>query len=285
MQESHSPILSIIIISTSLKRLIENTPSIFNSVENISHEVILVCQGYELDETLIPKFNNCKTLIYKNNLGIAEARNKGLNVAKGKYVSFLDDDIKTDLDYFNNTLFILDNNYKYIGVIGKISVEGNPNSSLFKKFKREAKENLNNFYLWRLSNGNTILYRRTDLRFDSRLGVGSKFGAFEDTDFLLRISKLGKLCYSPNCIVYHPDMSTEELIEFNRITSYAKGLGACLSKNLSIGGFLFFVSSLLNNIVFAVFFARSYKDRTNHLAAFCYKIYAFFAWMKVDNKK
>lgn len=285
MQESHSPILSIIIISTSLKRLIENTPSVFNSVKSISHEVILVCQGYELDVALIPNFNRCTTLIYKNNLGISEARNKGLNVAKGKYVSFLDDDIKTDLDYFNNALFILDNNDKYIGVIGKISVEGNPNSSLFKKFKREAKENLNNFYLWRLSNGNTILYRRTDLRFDNRLGVGSKFGAFEDTDFLLRMSKFGKLCYSPKCIVYHPDMSTEELVEFNRITSYAKGLGACLSKNLSIGGFLFFVSSLLNNIVFAIFFARSYIDRKNHLAAFFYKTYAIYAWMKVDNEK
>jgi glycosyltransferase involved in cell wall biosynthesis len=66
------------------------------------HEIIVVDDGSE-DNTkniLMPYINGEKIkYIYQQNKGVSSARNKGLNLANGEYVAFLDADDKWDKDF------------------------------------------------------------------------------------------------------------------------------------------------------------------------------------------
>lgn len=78
------------------KMLIKAIESIFNqSYKNI--EVIVIANGCTDDTdiivgTLIKKYGKITFLNFTKPLGGAEARNKGLDVVRGEYIAFLDDD-------------------------------------------------------------------------------------------------------------------------------------------------------------------------------------------------
>jgi GT2 family glycosyltransferase len=87
--------LSILIVfSTEEKELlIECLERIYNSVEHISFEVIIVNNGgVDIDE-LYGKFKNLKIVKNAINLGIGKARNQCFLESKGKVVQFVEPDI------------------------------------------------------------------------------------------------------------------------------------------------------------------------------------------------
>lgn len=174
------PILSVVIISINNSRLQENLPNVIATTRFTSAEIILVCQGYTPNFSYIDSAVNIRVLHTPELLGISRARNCGADYAVGEFISFLDDDVRPDPNFFQLTLDFLKKTPSAIGVLGSIQVNGNVNAPLFRKFRRPAMVEVSTFTIWRLANGNSGVFRRTGARCDIRLGVGTYYGSCED---------------------------------------------------------------------------------------------------------
>ncbi|WP_052399127.1 glycosyltransferase family 2 protein [Candidatus Francisella endociliophora] len=115
----------------NLEIILVNDGSTDNSLE--------ICQQYiDKDSRII--------LINKNNGGLSSARNAGLEINKGKYITFIDSDDWVALDYIN-TLYqnIIDNNAD-ISIVGfenvyDSNVEDIPNTNKIKTFSQKEAVN------------------------------------------------------------------------------------------------------------------------------------------------
>ena len=75
-------------------------------------EIILIddgCNEKRFDKFKYLEYNNIK-LIHQENIGVAKSRNKGIDIAKGKYISFIDCDDIVTMNYVE-TLIDAINNY------------------------------------------------------------------------------------------------------------------------------------------------------------------------------
>ena len=93
------PLISIIIPVYNASKFILNTLNILESQSYKNFEIIIINDG-STDNSLeiLNEFQrkNSNIIIYnQNNKGVSEARNKGIELSKGKFVTFLDSD-----DYF-----------------------------------------------------------------------------------------------------------------------------------------------------------------------------------------
>jgi hypothetical protein len=77
-----------------------------------------------------------------------------------------------------------------------------------------------------------MFVRACDQRFDERFGVGSIYGAYEDTDFVFCSVISGSVLYNPKIQVLHPDEPTSAKSRRKNF-SYGIGFGAFIAKNLS----------------------------------------------------
>jgi glycosyltransferase involved in cell wall biosynthesis len=284
--QSLAPTVSVVIISTRQNSLRINLPRVIASASSVVAEVILVCQGYKPDVNLVESKVYMKVFYSPGLLGSSSARNFGADNATGDFICFFDDDIYPQLDFFQLSLNYFDTNPSVAGVLGAIHVKNDIPSSLFRKFNRPAAKNLSEYLLWRLSNGNSGVFRRTGLRFDTRLGIGSYFGSCEDGDYILSISRFGSIDFLPGAIVYHPNMDEKEINEEARMISYARGLGGCFAKNPSIGTGIFLVASLLKNILSFVTLCclLNFGVSMSHIKAALAKIYAIFEWRRLPKQ-
>jgi hypothetical protein len=274
-------LISIVVISTRSTNLTANLQALLEAAQATeSAEIILVCQGYRPDLSFLSTRIALKVLYSSMLLGSSRARNVGADYASGQFISFLDDDIHPDRSFYQLTIAALQACPERVGVLGALQVMGNPKSRLFGKFRRPGSSQLGGYDLWRLTNGNTGVFLRTGLRFDPRLGVGAKFGAFEDGDYLLSIARLGPLAYLPDAVLFHPDMTETETCDARRMRQYGRGLGGCLRKNAGVSGAIFFAASLLNNLLM---FLRirpypSLAARWSHMQAAGAKIVGWLQW-------
>lgn len=89
--------LSIIIPVYNVEQYLEECLDSIYAVENIRKEVILVNDGstdnsLEILKRYERKYSNITVLIDKRNGGLSSARNAGIKVARGEYISFIDSD-------------------------------------------------------------------------------------------------------------------------------------------------------------------------------------------------
>lgn len=275
------PEISIVVISICPDNLAANLQHVVDAAEALtSAELILVCQGYTPDLSRLQVQLPVTVVGAPRLLGISRARNCGADEARGKFISFLDDDVRPQPDFFERCVHELNTRPELVGVLGALLVSGNGRSKLFSKFRRPASPRLGTYELWRLANGNTCVFRRSGLRFDPRLGVGTVFGSFEDADHLLAIARLGTLAYLPDAVLFHPDMSEAEIFNPVRMCQYGRGLGGCFRKNPSWPGAVFFAGSLVNNLLR---FLRlrpypSMRARWSHVLAARAKIAGWLQW-------
>lgn len=126
--------LSVIISTFNNAPLIKKClDSILNQKTNYSYEIIVVNDG-STDKTLevLKAYNDIDNvvIISQKNQGLSAGRNTGINIAKGKYIMFVDGD-----DYLPNDTIqvLLDSAYKYdsdIAFGGFNSVSSNENLSI-----------------------------------------------------------------------------------------------------------------------------------------------------------
>lgn len=125
------------------KDLLDSVASVLNQ-KHLPNELIIVDQSvsndsYDAVQKLYEGFDITPKLIYLHEPeidGLTEAKQRGVNVAKGDIISFLEDDVVLHPNYFENTSSIFANNQKIMGCCGVVSNQhsGNLYEFLFKLF-------------------------------------------------------------------------------------------------------------------------------------------------------
>lgn len=144
--------VSIIIVNYNTKQLIFNCiNSIYKYTEDIEFEIIVSDNGSKDGsiEMLKTTFPNVILIENNANLGFGTANNRGLKIAKGKYVFYLNSDT---ILYNNAVKFFFDywekaNNKEQIGALGGILLDENMNETHsygeYPNYKSLCKQQLN----------------------------------------------------------------------------------------------------------------------------------------------
>ena len=97
--------LSIIVPIYNVEEYLAECLKSLYKISNLRYEVILVNDGskdnsYQIMEEFKRLYPKQTVIVNKENGGLSSARNAGLKIAKGKYISFIDSDDFIDTDEF-----------------------------------------------------------------------------------------------------------------------------------------------------------------------------------------
>src|SRR3989338_906014 len=111
--------LSIITVTWNSEKKIENQIlSVISSCRNITFEQIIIDNNspYKTVE-VVKKFNNVKLIENKENKGFGAANNQGIEIASGRFVLFLNPDMKVEWDALNRMVDYMVQNSN-VGIAG-----------------------------------------------------------------------------------------------------------------------------------------------------------------------
>ena len=191
---------------------------------------------------------------YTSKKNLSRARNIGLDLAAGKFICFLDDDIFLTPNYFLKCLnkFKINKNISifFSRILNK------EDGKIYSRYMSNNSEKINyNNNLMCLSSG--MWAKKSDLlrhkiKFDERLGLGAKYGSSEETDFLMQcLLKNLNIFFFSDIQLYHRKYILNKLpIKkiISRSYSYGMGRGALLAKYSKIKPMWF-----LFNLFFSIF--------------------------------
>jgi cellulose synthase/poly-beta-1,6-N-acetylglucosamine synthase-like glycosyltransferase len=249
-----------IIISTRDKdiKILEKTLLSILSSDISSYEVIIVDQNPNLDAHNLAKRlerdHPAKELlcVKTDRQGLSEGRNLGFAKSKGNWILFFDDDAILPKNFLKKIEKSLDGEKnKPVVFYGKVlNVEDK--SYYIKRAIRTPFLSLFNFDT-ACSIG--LLFNRRVIKeignFDINFGVGSRFGAGEEADLIIRALKKGyKIKYLKDFKVYHPKAE----VDLPQKYSYGYGLGALYKKHIFGSGqcFLILGGKFLGELVMRV---------------------------------
>jgi GT2 family glycosyltransferase len=212
-----SPKVSIIIVNYNQKRL---TLECLKSLSKITYknvEIIVVDNGStdSSSSEIKAKFPKIRQLGLTENTGFVGGNNAGLELAKGKYILFLNNDTKVTPGFLEPLVEDLEND-KSLGIVqSKILVMDNPelldsfvsyqtfNGFLYHEgYLDQDQDKYNNFCYSFSAKGACMMARREVLK----LGAfdDGYFLYFEETDFCWRAWVIGyTVAYEPRSIIYH----------------------------------------------------------------------------------
>lgn len=175
--------------------------------------------------------------------GLSSARNRGIKEAKYPIITFLDDDISTDIDFINNWLHFFDTHPNAQCAGGKIEVQFDDSrphwmshfllpllghhdlGGRIKKYKRH-----------RYPFGGNMAFKRSVFDqhgfFDTELGrKGDQLKASEEKEFFQRLKKTNTdIYYVPNAMLYH--RVDKQRLTKEYIKRQAIGLGQSIALQL-----------------------------------------------------
>jgi len=229
-------VLISIVISTRNKpwRIISKClESIFSLNSSNDFEVILIDQNNDVKiEIEIKNDPNYSNILYlkSKEIGLSKGRNLGLRHTKGKWILFLDDDAilsKCFLTKIEKTLIeYQDEEIVFYGNV--LNLEDN--SSYLKRSIRTPY-----LHLWNFDSICSIglLFNRKVIEkvgfFDENFGVGSNFGAGEESDMVIRTLQKGiRIKYLEGFIIYHPKARDD----LEKKYLYGYGVGALYKKHI-----------------------------------------------------
>ena len=193
-------IVSIIIpVYNVLPRYIEESlnSALASTYQHI--EIIIVNDGSTNEDTIsfLKTINNPKVkIINQNNMGLAQARNKGIMKAIGKYILPLDADDKIEPSYVEKAVHIIETKRK----IGIVYCEADLFGAINKKwelpkFKRKNMLRFNCIFC-------TALFKKSDWEKVGGYKDIMKYG-WEDYEFWLSLLELGVKVYRIPEILFH----------------------------------------------------------------------------------
>jgi glycosyltransferase involved in cell wall biosynthesis len=184
---------------------------------------IIIVDDYSTDDTgaLIQKLNDKRIKYFRNEewLGISPSRNKGVKKAEGEYIFFTDGDCRVCKTWIELGLKSF-SNLGCVGVEGRIIYVSEAYKPTYSDHVME------NWQGGNFMTGN-MAYKKSAL--EKVGGFDEKLTYLEDRDIAFRIMKLGRICFNPEMIVYHPRviMNPRSLIQSaanikNRVYLYKK---------------------------------------------------------------
>lgn len=314
-----TPYISVIIpIYNNRKADIERC---FNSILNqtfFDYEVIIVNDGSNSEcskniEHLARNFRNYRIIVQRN-CGVSRARNTGISIACGKYVTFIDGDdyilpnmlqeavsicIESDIDVlygmvkYTHSKEISDmkpnlKNSKYVLMQDTTEIKCHMIDLSIDKFHYKSAY---------VSRGPVARFVRNDLCKKIKFDTGLKFG--EDEDWNLRLLqtkvKIG-ICYSLWYLYIHNENSTLHAYRNNYIEEHTKRLDAIykyVNNEEMLISFIHECLNVLKDISYYYFFSKQNNDgfmekysKFNKIS-YMYKwkdIFIFKRLIRLDNK-
>ena len=200
------------------------------SIESVLNQTftdfeLLIIDDISTDESVktVESFNDTRIRLVKNNkhLGLAKIRQKGVDLAKGKYIAFLDyDDIAVPQRLKDQVSFLERN--KNICVVGSwievIDAEGKKTGQVWRH--AGSSELINTILLFRnCITQSSVLLRKDCLTLEY---FRSDYWPAPDYDLWVRLSKKCKIANIPSVLTYYrkhtENMSNKVIDEIDRCT-------------------------------------------------------------------
>lgn len=207
-------------------------------------EIIIIDQSdNDLTEKMIALFES-ENIVYKHVefCGLSRARNAALRLATGDYICLTDDDAYYHQDYLVNLV-------KHFQKCDSTIISGYmwnavENIDFIDYSKLKIDRSLSTRQIIRKCPSPAITFPKKIVdeigMFDEDFGVGAKYGAGEETDFLLRAFWHGyNTIYYRDIKVDHPHKNAlifkDESSEEHKVYNYSFGIGAMYRKQFAIG--------------------------------------------------
>jgi glycosyltransferase involved in cell wall biosynthesis len=222
MDLNDQPLISVVIPTYNRETYLEKA---IYSVANQTYaniEIIIIDDGSTVNyaESICSKFDNCK-YYYKSNGGLSSARNFGISVARGDYISFLDDDDFWKLDKLEKQVEILNNNLSVdcvhssaLVVDEKGNLTGQTIGAAQNKIqKRSGDVFWNALGVWVVKSPTPLIRKKiflADLLFDETIKVG------EDIDFYQRMFYRHKVLYCNEPLAFYREYKNQERLSVQK---------------------------------------------------------------------
>ncbi len=248
----NNPLVSIIIVNWNGKQWL---PDCFNSLARQdwkNYEIIFVDNASPDGSVdwVRGHYPKAKILINEKNLGFADANNVGFRKAKGKYVLFLNNDIRVTKTFLSILVDFLEHHKDVAGVQSKLLLMDAPdrldaigafftNTGFLYHYGFHAKdsEKLDKIIDIYTTKGACMMFRKSALdkiSINGDIFDPSYFAYFEETDMCHRVWLNGyRIQYVPQSVIYHKAGGTSttmnnSFIQYhsfkNRIQSYVTNL-------------------------------------------------------------
>lgn len=207
-------------------------------------EIIIIDQSEnDLTEKMISVFES-ENIVYRHVdfCGLSKARNAALRLATGDYICLTDDDAYYHQDYLLNLVnYFKKNDFSIVSGYMWNAME---NVEFIDYSNLEIGKVLSIRQIIRNCPSPAITFPKKIVdeigMFDEDFGVGAKYGAGEETDFLLRAFWHGySTIYCSDVKVDHPHknakISNDESSEKRKVYNYSFGIGAMYRKQFAIG--------------------------------------------------
>lgn len=175
--------------------------------------------------------------VFEPQQGLSNARNRGVEEARGAIIAFTDDDCIADTYWLTNLVNEFQADTALDGIGGRVElfdIRDKP-VTIMTSMERATFETLGQ--LFSFLHGCNMAFRREVFQevgcFDNKLGAGTKISSAEDSDFIYRVYKNGfKIIYSPDVLVYHNHgrRTDEQVAKLKR--GYTIGKGAFYCKHM-----------------------------------------------------
>ncbi|PKH67677.1 hypothetical protein CXF59_07160 [Flavobacterium sp. ALD4] len=217
-----SPLVSAIIPTYNRKEYLGKAIQsvVDQSYEHI--EIIVIDDGSynNYAESICAQFSNCN-YFYKENGGLSSARNYGVNLAKGEYIGFLDDDDLWESSKIEKQVKVLLENPSIDCVHSSAAVvdkNGSPTGDIIgatqnKVHKRSGYVFWNALGTWVVKSPTPLVRKKVfqpDLLFDETIKVG------EDVDFYQRMFYRHKVCYINEPLAFYREYNNKERLSVQR---------------------------------------------------------------------
>lgn len=204
-----NPLVSVIITTFNREKYLEEAILSVINQSYITIEILIIDDGSKNSyaQEICAKFSNC-IYHFKVNGGLASARNYGINLAKGEYIAFLDDDDFWEKSKIEKQVKILLKNSLIDCVHSSAAVvdeKGKPTGEIIgaaqnKIHKRSGYVFWNALGVWVVKSPTPLIRRKVfqkDLLFDESIKVG------EDVDFYQRMFYRHKVFYLDEPLAFY----------------------------------------------------------------------------------
>lgn len=188
-----------------------------NSILNQSFSdfELVIIDDMSTDNTkkIIEGFKDKRLKYFRNEkwLGISESRNRGIKHAEGEYVFFTDGDCTVTQNWVEEGLKCF-KDQKCLAVEGSVYYVSKDYEPTFSDYVMENKQG--NRYM----TGN-MAYKKEIV--EKVGGFDKKLVYHEDRDIALKIMALGKICFEPEMLVYHPRVVLSPVM-FIKVASHSQ---------------------------------------------------------------